>query len=518
MLRRALLLLGLCLFAAPTRAQPTARGASHARDAPRLRDALAEGALELLGAQLDRYGDMATTDFALDHHPLVVEAAVETAVVAPAPTEGPSPPAQGRRGNAWPTGEWTGCGLDGEVQPVDLHEGGLLPLRVVLASRGGRAVALVTLGRPLGGRRGMSFPEARWVEWDGERPRVWPTAGFVPDAAVVLRDRDAAVIAYAAPPLVPPPRERGVPPGEGLAELAPLLLTRIGREGQPLGSSRVIEDTEGMTLDSPLVAWAGGTAMVLGRDNPEARDDGRTEALWFLDGVGRSVRAPLVLSTHAREDDFGGPCAGLVASTSGATLTAAWAVPTGGSAGVWVRDGITLSTGLPEVPGTAPSPRARRRVAVPSHAARMLLGEGYSAPVVAPWGVMARRRARRLAGDAPLTDVVMASWPVARRVDRVFDSLWDPLPVWGRGGVIVVGMGPEASDALTGAAPVVAWSSYRAGPLRNVTIDARDMVDAVDVAVVPTERGAVVAWLTPVAGEDGLRRRLAIARLGCVLR
>lgn len=500
--------------APPTPAEPEPAPPADANRAP-LTDAVADGILELLGAQLDRFGDMATTDFALD--PLVTEApeTVEPELRGEAPQR-----------TQLPWEPWSSCGLDAVV-PVDLRAtGGLVPMQVTLASRGSRAVALVTLGRPGGTHRGMIFPESRWVEWDGARTVVSPAPGFAPDAAVVLRDRDAAVFSYTrrgpdGAEIVPTTRDPAPPPPSTLG------ITRLGARGRPLGAMVVVPHTEGLLIDAPPVTWEGGTAVVLGRPNPPPHEDARSESIWFLDNLGRPLRAPLPLTQEARDDPRGSPCASLAAALNGASLHAAWTVPSGPRAGVWVRRGIHLDA-VADPPWDAPrSPRGRppRR-----WAEQVLQGAGWTSPVVSPWGVLVRRSARRSEGDAAaLTELVLAGAPAPRATPRVLDAFWDPLPAWGRGGLVVLGLGPD--DASEAARAWLRWAPHGAAAMRPVTAphDERDaagvsgrnpldaLPDAVDYAVAPFAQGALVAWIAPDPDDSTAPRRLALARVECRL-
>lgn len=141
MVRRSRLAWWLTLTASAAFGQP-ARAPStpplRAADAPPLTESVADGVMELLGAQIDRLGDMATTDFALD--PLVTTQLPDGGT----PPEVTGDPRIDRATAAF----WESCGLDGSPQPVDLRAGSLLPIQIALAARGARAVALVTLGRP----------------------------------------------------------------------------------------------------------------------------------------------------------------------------------------------------------------------------------------------------------------------------------------------------------------------------------------------------------------------------------
>lgn len=509
MVRRSRLAWWLTLTASAAFGQP-ARAPStpplRAADAPPLTESVADGVMELLGAQIDRLGDMATTDFALD--PLVTTQLPDGGT----PPEVTGDPRIDRATAAF----WESCGLDGSPQPVDLRAGSLLPIQIALAARGARAVALVTLGRPGPEHHGMTFPESRFVAFEGQHATVSTAPGFLPDAELLVRDRDAAVISYTRRG---PNGEERAPTPQDSPPLGPpaIALTRLDFAGHTLGTSTVLPHSEGLFLDAHPVDWQGGTALVLGRENAPPRDDTRTESVWFIDRRGRPVRDPLVLTTEGLDDASGAPCVALSADTHDSALTAAFTIQRGAHAGLWARRGINL--------GSAPeAPVLRRLGAQRSTLVRLTQGEGWFSPVASPLGVVVRRNARRLDGDAPLTDVVLAGWPAPRPVVRVFERFWDPLPVWGDGGIVVAGWVPGASPDDTRLE--IRWARTDDPTMRPVSLPDRavdpsgarspavfdDIAEMVDFAVAPTASGAIIAWID---GDDAAHRRLTFARVGC---
>jgi hypothetical protein len=470
------------LAASMASAQPVAR--PHAPAAPSvLAESMALGVTDMIGARLTRFGDMTTEDFFLERS---APAVAQDRASAPAADDAlPSP--------------WTSCSMDGPVRLVDLNTGTMIPLQVALASRGARSVALVTLGRPLRGRQGFSFPASRWVEWEGEVPTVSDAPGFAPDASLVLREHDAAVLSY----------ERDEHGAIGPAD-RPIVLTRVGPNGRVLFPPRAIEGTRSMDIDAVPVSWSGGTAVVFGESVATAPGlaPARRETLWFLDGSGRSVRAPLELTHEARDDGRGEPGASLAAGAEG--LVAAWTVADGAAAGVWTRGGITLTTATNTPTGI---PRAASRA--PSGSVRVLAGAGYWGPTVSPWGVTARRAAPSPGGDGGSVEVIVLPVSVAQ-AGRSTGPLWDPLVAWTPNGALVLAGRSTRGDDPRG---LVSLSGATArGPTRwfaDLGSPTDDPADVVDLAITPTERGAVVAWIASDPGADAVRRRLAMARIGC---
>ncbi len=487
-------------------------------------DAAREGAASLATARLDRLTDMATIDLApLDDgaSPEAPEALTPEAPTAPAEVVDAGAP--------WPGGApalettWTACGFDGASQPVDLRAGALLPVQVSMASRGARAVALVAMGRPGADRHGMAFPESRWVEWNDGRVEVFPARGFLPGAALALGDRDATVVSYTRPdPRTPPERASHTLDVDVATQVA---VTRVDARGHVVMGPNELEGSDGWQIDSPVIVWRHGTAVVLGHPTEPPGDGGRRAVLHFLDARGHEARAPLELSIDTRDGGYGVAPAGLTAAPDGASLAATWVEPDGPIAGVWVRRGITLDA-QPFVPGTAhivetQTPPGRRRAA-PLYprgmwTLRVSQGEGFWGPSVTRGGVFFSRAGTVLDGAGPLTEVLFSTWPSDRRASsaRVLDALLDPLPAWTPGGPMIAGFASPAG--ATERALVVAWSSRGERSLRTITLpvtaDAPHPEDAVDVAFAPLDSGALLAWIDDPL--DRRARRLELARVTC---
>ncbi len=488
--------------------------------ATRLADAVSTGMLELLSARLDHLGDMATTDLA----PL---------------DDGPYATAEGDGGTEGsPSGAtetptlWQSCGIDGPVRPVDLREGDLLPVGLTLASRGSRAVALVALGRPGGTRQGMAFPESRWVELEGDRAQVFVAPGFPPDNALALGDGQNTVLSYVHQPSHQADR---VPHDRRHEDEIPttLTFTRVDARGRTLLGPRPLVDTDNLRIDSPLVDWRGGNAVVLGEYVNHPNESRRRESLYFFDRAGHRIREPLELTTDGFDNTLGTPCAGLAVSPDRRSLIVSWAVPQGPLAGVWVRRGITLQArpflrgtahilpDPPPPPGTRPKPPLFPRG---MWVFRVAQGNGFWGPQSTPAGVIFHRHTRPWQALAPVSDVVFAPWPQDRRhiTTHVLGTWWDPLTVWTPGGAIVTGQSPlvGSRDELPASESSLGYMAVGGDELR--TIAPNDLArlsalsEAVDIALAPTSTGAVIAWIEPAdAHDDTARRRLAMARVGC---
>jgi hypothetical protein len=497
-MRRASWITAVFFMTAVARAQPVS-GPTPERRGADLSSAAREGARAFVTARLDRLRDMATTDLA----PL---------------DEGPS----NENPVVWPGGEratetaWDRCDLAGTPTTVDLRAGELLPVSVSLASRGERAVALVSLGRPGGNRHGMLFPESRWVEWNNGEVQVFPGRGFLPGATLAMTDRETTVLAYQR---VDPstPEERNQPYPDVHLPMA-VAITQVEAGGRIVHGPNQLERSEGWQIDSSLVRWDHGSAVVLGAPVNPPEDSRRYEVLHFLDARGRPVRPPLELSDQSRDDGLGAPIAGLVAAPDGNSLAASWMIPSGPIAGVWVRRGITLQA-QPFVPGTAriadpppPAPGTPMRRAPSWYprgawSYRVAQGEGFWGPITTRGGVMFRRITYPIANGAPHVEVLLSPWVTGRErpLARALGTWSDPLPVWSSGGAVVAAFARTPTTALS-----VSYTARGERALRDVTL----ALDASppDVAVAPIRTGALLAWID---APPDVSRRLEFARITC---
>lgn len=469
------LLLSSAAFAQPLRQHPS--GASSP-----LQQGAIDGATDTVRARLRGYGDLDLGDLRAPLEPIASEV-----IAAPTtPThDAPAPPvvlAAGARAT------WTSCWLDGDVEPVDIHPEALIPVQLTFARRDARVVALVTLARSGGAQRGMSYPGSRIITWAGDRYSVANTPGVEPDAQIALGDEVISVLSYARTDDENAPR--------------PITLSRWTLDGH-LHAARVeLPGTLGLRMDSPLVAWRGGLAVVLGRPPTAPDDDRRSEALHFFDARGRLARAPLELTPDTRDDSLGTLRAGLASLDDGATLTVTWT--TGGTdGGVWARRGITLSV-------TPAAERVSGRDARP-----------FWAPQPTPWGVLYQRP---VAGqEGPLAEVIFAPWQHAG-TPLLTGRFWDPLVAWSNGGWISAGLVPTPPPAGEGTAspealPDVSFTARDGSRNRSVGAPRESIggvSDAVDVAIGATDHGAILGWIEPEADETpGAVRRVALARIAC---
>lgn len=146
---------------------------------------------------------------------------------------------------------------------------------------------------------------------------------------------------------------------------------------------------------------------------------------------------------------------------------------------------------------------------------RVLVGAGYWGPSVSPWGLVARRSSAPRGAEGGLAEIVVVP-ALAPRPSRSTGALWDPLVAWTPAGALVLaeragaGDDPRALVSLGGATPRTATRWFA-----DLGVPSDDPADVVDLAITPTDHGAVVAWIAGDPGVDVARRRLALARIGC---
>lgn len=453
----------------------------------RLQRAAAQGVIDLSQARLDSVGDMASGD--LRELP-EADAPLETAPLGP--TESP----------------WSDCALDGTVHPVDLRPDGLTPLQVVLTSDARRTVALVVMGRPGGGRRGMLYPESRWVQWDGANIALFPGPGVLPDPVLSLRGREIGMFSYLA---------RDGQSAHLRGETLPLAERVVGFTrivaGQIISGPRTLPGSAGLDIDTGAVRWDRGIALILGRENAVPGNATRTEMLFAVTPHGSLLGTPRPLSLEVSSAGSGARYIDLNASSTG-DLVSAWVVRDGPRAGVWVARGVSTEDDPAQRANTSAA-RRRERFRRPL---RLLQGGGFWGPQVSDRGVLVRREHESSSGSG-LADLLIAGFARDARTlfQRVLGSFWDAVPSWDARGLILAGLRGGATEAPLD--PVIAYGAGDRGALR--TFNTRDaqtfdaLRDAADIAITPVRDGAVIAWIDGRDDADPSHRRLRLARIAC---
>jgi hypothetical protein len=107
---------------------------------------------------------------------------------------------------------------------------------------------------------------------------------------------------------------------------------------------------------------------------------------------------------------------------------------------------------------------------------------------------------------------MFSPWPASRNAvtSRALGTWADPLPVWSPGGPIVAG-GSSADDG----ALLVAYTAQRERAIRTVSVPMEQLPGlqgAADVAMCPTDTGALLVWID---GAGDTERRLSVARIAC---
>jgi hypothetical protein len=353
-----------------------------------------------------------------------------------------------------------------------------------LATRGRDAVALVSLARPGGPRDGLVFPMSRvvWIPAAGA-PRVTPGPGFEPDATIAVGPSETLLVVS---------RTRLDARGDAEHARPSVRVAVLDANGAVVGGPRVLDDSAGLEVDSPVVAWREGFAVVLGRESVDAQGARGPVREWLhlLGPRGESIHAPWLLTDAQSDDSIGRFRVGLGVLPATGELVASWTVAAGPDAGVW-----TL-----RLAGDALGP-----------ATRLIARAAWGSEVAHDGsGVLYRTGGER---DAP---VQLFYTPWRGRDAFPLGAGWDPMTAFVHGRVLVAGValmqpGGEALDALLAAS--VPGSVPRAVPAPRDAASA--LGRAVDVDMATTDDGAVLAWIEGGDEEGAAPRRLAVARVVC---
>jgi hypothetical protein len=414
------------------------------------------------------------------------EPQVSPTLLQPLPQPEPQAPQQAPRPEP-PSSGATECSLVHAVEEISIEEAAsgrdatLRAQEITLSSHGRDAVALVTMARAGTGREGLVFAQSRVVTLSPDRPvTVARAPGFEPGAVVALGP-DGALYVLSSPRM----DTRNHRPSEDLK------ITVLDSRGEVRVATRSIEGTRGYTVDSAPVAWRGGVAVVLGEPTivGEERAFGPIrERVYSFDNEGALRAAPWVLTEAQSPDAVGRFRVGLGRIAGGDALAAVFS------------DGRSLSVRRFVGPSPVEGPQ------------RVYEGRAW-APEVSHDG--ASLIFREGGTDGRPVRLRVARWDGANPFD--VGQGWEPLASVHRGRVLVAG----ALVGLEDGRRTTALFTEGAGHDRPRVLQApagshTRLDDAIDVAMTPTEDGAVLAWLEAVhrAQPDG-PRRLAVARVRC---
>lgn len=384
----------------------------------------------------------------------------------------------------------TECALVNGVEEVSIEdatssrEGAFRAQEIALSSYGRDAVALITMARVGHGREGLVFSQSRVVSIAPDRPvSVARAPGFEPGAVVALGP-DHAVYVLSSARL----DTRNQRAGHAARDLE---LTVLDARGSVRVATRAIEGTRGYTLDSAPVAWRGGVSVVLGEPTilGEERAFGPVrERVYSFDHEGALRGAPWVLTEAQSPDAVGRFRVGLGRISGGDALAAVFS------------DGRALS--VRRFVGSAPAEAAQR------------VYEGRAwAPEVSHDG--ASLIFREGGTDGRPVRLRVARWDGANPLD--VGQGWEPLASVHRGRVLVAGALVGLDDGRrTTALFTEGTGRDRPRVLASPSGSHQRLDDAIDVAMSPTDDGALLAWIESVdrASPDG-PRRLAVARVRC---
>ncbi len=420
----------------------------------------------------------ATTLAGVTFTPGARDQALTTPLDAPAPERAPDPPAR----------RLPQCVLDGAVRHVELDSRGLRPTQIALAARNDRVIALVGMARnaPLRAvHSGLVFPESRLVIDDGRTVTITRAPGVEPDAAIALAQDDRVFVV-------------GYERLEGTAHMPAaqpgIRVVVLDAQGHVASAPRTIEGTAGLHIDSAVVPFGAGAAVVLGRES--ILDDGVhgpvREALYLLDEAGGASREPVQVTDAQGDETLSRYRVGLASVDAGEGLRTTWSVPSGPEAGVWTArfDGIQLG--------------AVSHVATRGAWGTEVCGDGA--------GVLFRSGGEQ---GLPVGLFYRGFDLAAPEVE--LGAGWDPDVAMARGFWLVAG----ASLRNAAGHPVdgVIAAARPGEPLRAIAtpdLDDATLTDAIDTEMVSLADGVAVGWIEPGSTEPGgAMRRLGLARVIC---
>lgn len=382
----------------------------------------------------------------------------------------------------------TSCSLVNGIEELSLDESptsrdaSQRALELSISSYGRDVVALVTLGRVGSGREGMTFTQSRIVHFSSSdrAPTVSRSMGFEPGAVVSLGP-DNTVFVLSSP--------RFDVRHQHAAE--DLRLTVLDARGAVRSPSRTIENTRGMSIDSTPVAWRGGVAVVLGEPTVTGVDrvfgPVRERVFTFaLDGAPRV--APWVLTEAQSPDAVGRFRVGLGRIAGGDALAAVFS------------DGRSLQ--VRRFAGGAPSESPTR------------VFDGHAwAPEVSHDG--ASLIFREGGTDGRPVRLRVARWDGANVID--VGQGWEPLASVHRSRVLVAGALVPLEDGRRTTALFTEGNGQDRPRVLVAPHGAHARLDdAIDVALAPTDDGALLAWIESTdRTQPDAPRRLAYARVRC---
>ena len=380
------------------------------------------------------------------------------------------------------------CHLAGSVRHIELDAHGMRATQVSLATRGDRVIALVSLARnaPLRAvHQGLQFPEARLVIDDGNHLTVTRTLGVEPDAAIAVAE-DARVFVVAYEHLDGAVRVPGAEPS--------VLVTVLDPSGHVASAPHTIDGTAGLRIDSSVVPFGAGAAVVLGREciTSDGAHGPVTESLFVFDEASGLARAPIALTDAQGDETLSRHRVGLAPSLDGTALRATWSIPSGHDTGVWSAqfDGVTL--GVP----SRVIDRAAWGTEVSADGTGVLYRSGGEQGL--PVGLFYR------SFESGSHEVALGAG-------------WDPDVAMVRGTWLVAGVALQGTDGH--AIDAIVAAARPGEPLRAVnTPDASEATlgDAIDVEMASTTDGVAVGWIEPAATDPtGASRRLGMARVVC---
>lgn len=408
----------------------------------------------------------------------VLESASALSSRGPSPSPSIDPPSSSER---------TACSLTHGIEEISIEDPpttqapALHGQELSLSAYGNEVVALVTMARPGVGREGLVFSQSKLISIAPDRPtQVASAPGFEPGSVVALGPESTVYV------LSSPRVDRRA---QRAAE--DLRITVLDTRGAVRSPPRSIDGTRGYTVDSALIAWRGGVAVVLGEPSivgVERAFGPVRERVFSFDHEGVLRAAPWVLTEAQAPDAVGRFRVGLGRVAGGDALAAVFS----DGRALWARRFV----------GHAPV----------ESAARIYEGRVWG-PEISRDGAAIIFREDGTNGRPVRLHV--ARWDGANTFE--VGQGWEPLAsVFGARVLVAGALVPLDDGRRTTALFTESVSGARPRVLAAPTGSHARLDEAIDVAFTATDDGAVLAWLEAVDRSrlDG-PRRLAFARVRC---
>ncbi len=389
------------------------------------------------------------------------------------------------------------CSVTQGLQTIALDEAELRATQILLAANEHSVVAHVNLSRPGSSREGLQFPSGKLLTFatssPDSLPRVHRTIGVQPGAAIALSEEGEVFVLSPA---------RVASPRTGRTERPDLQWTVLRSDGSAQFAFRTIPSSSGYQIDSQPVSWRGGWSVVLGEAVNPAPAHNTTfepirERVYSFDRSAMPSAPPWILTEAQRPESVSRFRVGLGRVAGGDSLAAVFA----DDHGLALRQ---FTVGEPHDPPT-----------------RIASTTAWSPEITAAGDSVVFREDGFNGLPARLRMTGFREGPI-----RELGVGWEPLAAVHHSATIVAGTllsdhgrmyNALLTEAHSSGVPQVIEVARGTAAGDNATQSPSARFDqALDVAFVATQNGALLAWLEATNVDDPAgTRQLVVARVEC---